>query len=243
MSICELNVAPTILGRALKSHGFWAERGEKTLAVWPFFEIGTWNKFTDHWNDLLLDEYMRNGGTYRYRRYGQLVLDADRGSIISLPHEPYEQSAIINHLNGGFKRYFEPIQQSFLENEFFIGLMKWMGSACHDASGHSKWNIKLHPYRIVANNGAGEPSPEGLHRDGVDYISSFMIKRQNIRGGETIVTDKEENELARLTLRNPGDIVFGDDNMTKHGVSPIKAIDPKKSVAYRDILVVAFTKI
>jgi hypothetical protein len=69
-----------------------------------------------------------------------------------------------------------------------------------------------------------------------------MVRKCNVDGGETTITDAEEKELIRVTLEMPGDIVIGDDNTTKHGVSPIQIINGKKSVAYRDVLVVAFTK-
>jgi hypothetical protein len=230
------------LVNALTSTGHWAERGPKNFEGWEFYDPQSWHDFARCWDDLLLDEYMRDGGTYRFRRYSQLFYNANDGDLTLLPHAPYEQSAIINRLNGGFQRHFEPIEDRFLKNTFFQGLMRWMGNSYSAASGHTNWNIKLHPYRIVATEGAGEPSPEGLHRDGVDYICSFMVRKCNVDGGETVVTDADEKELTRITLELPGDIVIGDDNITKHGVSPIQIINRKKSVAYRDVLVVAFTK-
>jgi len=234
--------AGTSLVDALVSTGYWAERGPKNFEDWEFYDPQSWHEFARCWDDLLLDEYMRDGGTYRFRRYSQLSYNAKGGGLTLLPHAPYEQSALINKLNGGFQRHFEPIEDRFLKNTFFQGLMCWMGNSYSAASGHENWNIKLHPYRIVATEGAGEPSPEGLHRDGVDYICSFMIRRCNVEGGETVVTDTNEKELTRITLELPGDIVIGDDNITKHGVSPIQIVEKKKSVAYRDVLVVAFTK-
>jgi hypothetical protein len=227
---------------ALVSTGYWVEQGPRNFQDWDFYDPQSWHEFAGCWDDLLLDEYMRDGGTYRFRRYSQLRYNAKNGELTLLPHAPYQQSAMINKLNGGFLRHFEPIEDRFLKNAFFQGLMRWMGSSYSAASGHGSWNIKLHPYRIVATEGAGEPSPEGLHRDGVDYICSFMVRKCNVAGGETTVTDAEENELIRVTLEMPGDIVIGDDNTTKHGVSPIQIINKKKSVAYRDVLVVAFTK-
>lgn len=221
---------------------FWFSKGSDSFNSWSFFDAVSWSEFTRTWDDLLLDEYMRDGGTYRYRRYSQMNLDADDHTLTLLPHSPYEQSELINKLNGGFQRYFEPIEATFLDNPFFRSLMIWMGRCYAEVSGHRIWNIKLHPYRIVATQGAGEPSPEGLHRDGVDYICSLMVRRVNVRGGETVVTDAYEKEIGRLTLEAPGDIVIGDDNVTKHGVSPIEIVNPKKSVAYRDVLVIAFTK-
>lgn len=227
---------------ALNSNGFWSACGPENFSNWTFYDYPSWAEFSRFWDDLLLDEYMRDGGTYRYRRYSQLELNTQTGEMTTLRHSPYEQSAMVNTLNGGFQRHFEPIEIGFLTNKFFHGLMLWMGQAYSAASGHDNWNIELHPYRIVATEGAGEPSPEGIHRDGVDYICSFMIRKCNVSGGETLITDAVENELCRCTLETPGDIIIGDDTTTKHGVSPIAIIDPKKSVAYRDVLVIAFTK-
>jgi hypothetical protein len=232
----------TQLVDALKGIGYWAARGAQNFENWDFYDRQDWHDFARFWDDLLIDEYMRDGGTYRFRRYSQLAYNASTGALTLLPHAAYEQAAMINRLNGGFQRHFEPIEDQFLKNKFFQGLMRWMGSGYSAASGHTNWNIKLHPYRIVATEGAGEPSPEGLHRDGVDYICSFMVRKCNVDGGETFVTDAEGKELIRFTLETPGDIVIGDDNNTKHGVSPIQIINEKKSVAYRDVLVVAFTK-
>ncbi|MET4261807.1 argininosuccinate synthase [Bradyrhizobium sp. S3.12.5] len=232
----------TPLVDALTSDGYWVERGAKNFECWDFYDPQSWHDFATCWDDLLLDEYMRDGGTYRFRRYSQLFYSANDGHLALLPHAPYEQSAMINRLNGGFQRHFEAIDGQFLENRFFQGLMRWMGSSYSAASGHLNWNIKLHPYRIVATERPGEPSPEGLHRDGVDYICSFMVRKCNVNGGETVITDANENELVRFTLEMPGDIMIGDDNIVMHGVSPIQMINRKKSVAYRDVLVVAFTK-
>ncbi|UPK15985.1 2OG-Fe dioxygenase family protein (plasmid) [Bradyrhizobium sp. 155] len=227
---------------ALTSVGYWVEHGAKNFEGWDFYDPRTWHDFARCWDDLLLDEYMRDGGTYRFRRYSQLFYSANDGDLRLLPHAPYEQPAVINRLNGGFQRHFGAIEDRLLENRFLKGLMQWMGNSYSAASGHRNWNIKLHPYRIVATQGPGQPSPEGLHRDGVDYICSLMVRKCNVDGGETIVTDVNQNELVRFTLKMPGDIMVADDNIIMHGVSPIQIINRRMSVAYRDVLVVAFTK-
>jgi len=242
----ETRISPSTYGQTLASHlqsnGFWKADGAETFANWEFYNLADWGDFARHWDDLLLDEYMRGGGTYRFRRYSQLELSTATGELKLLPHEPYQQSAMINTLNGGFERHFDPVEDSFLANPFFTGLMRWMGQSYTAACGHDTWNIKLHPYRIIATEGAGEPSPEGLHRDGVDYICSFMVRKCNVSGGKTVITDADRNEQCRFTLEQPGDIMIGDDHETMHGVSPIEIITPNKPVAYRDVLVVAFTK-
>lgn len=231
------------LVKSLKNDGFWHSSGAKNFDAWPFFDHNLWADFCSTWDNLLLDEYMRDGGTYRYRRYSQIKFSCKKNTLDLLPHVPYEQPFEVNKLNGGFPRYFSPIEDIFINNDFFRNLIKWLGRSYSEVSGHLEWNIKLHPYRIVAMNGAGEPSPEGLHRDGVDFICSFLTKKINVIGGETIITDLNNEELCRFTLENPGDIMIGNDHLTKHGVSAIESINNKKPFAFRDVLVIAFTKI
>lgn len=228
---------------ALADQKYWFAAGAENFANWEFYSQDDWTEFAQCWDDLLLDEHMRDGGTYRYRRYSQFEYDTVADKLTLLEHAPYEQSMTINKLNGGFKRHYEPLEMRMIENEFFRGLMAWMAQAYSGVSGHKKWNIKLHPYRIVATEGAGDPSPEGLHRDGVDFITSFMIKKCNVSGGVSTITTPEEVKLSEVTLEQPGDIVIADDEQTKHGVSPIEIIDSNKSVAYRDVFVIAFTHV
>jgi hypothetical protein len=108
--------------------------------------------------------------------------------------------------------------------------------------GPLRWNVRLHPYRIRADLGsAGLPTPEGLHRDGVDFVVTWMIRRHNVDGGTTVVTDVRRRPLWQRTLDAPMDLLIGDDNRTMHAVTPITPRDPH-APAFRDVLVVAFTK-
>ena len=106
----------------------------------------------------------------------------------------------------------------------------------------TNWNIRLHPYRIIADGvEEGQPTPEGLHRDGVTYIASLMINKSNAQGGVTTITDSEQNVLERITLDKTFDVVLANDEETMHEVSAI-APDELDRYAYRDVLVIAFTK-
>jgi len=231
------------LVKSLTSQGYWHSRGKENKDKWIFFDETVWLKFTSFWDDLLLDKYMGDGGRYRYRRYSQFNYNNDTRAVNLLKHEAYQQSQMANYLNGGFKRYYEPIEEQFLSNHFFISFIEWLGNAYSKVTGHSQWNVKLHPYRIRADIEKGQPSPEGIHRDGVDFVCTFMIRKCNAVGGETVITDNQKNPITRLTMENPCDIVVGNDNATMHGVSSVSAINPDKPCAYRDVLVVAFAKI
>ena len=96
---------------------------------------------------------------------------------------------------------------------------------------------------IVAEAGAsGNPTPEGLHRDGVDYIVSMLVSRSNVEGGETTITNNDREVLWQRTLQRPLDIMVGLDAQTLHSVTPVTPLDPQRP-AWRDVLVVAFTKV
>ncbi len=213
------------------------------MASW--LDVGpiAWRKFADHWDDLTLDRYMADGGAYRFRRYGEFELQRP-APLRQLPHGPYEQSLYINPLNGGIPRLFDPLQPGFVQDSVLNRLLNAMSSALDTAEGRKqRWNIRLHPYRIRADiDGMGHPTPEGLHRDGVDYVASFLIQRHNIEGGETQVTDDAGKLLWRHTLSMPMELLITDDERSMHAVTPITPLIPRHA-AYRDVLVIAFTKI
>src|SRR5690606_36548133 len=102
------------------------------------------------------------------------------------------------------------------------------------------WHIELHQFRIeAANDQPGRPSPEGVHRDGVDFVLVMMVRRVNIRSGTTTMHDLEQRTLDSFTLTDPLDIAVVNDHRCMHGVTPVERIDPDYP-AYRDVLVVTF---
>lgn len=196
-----------------------------------------------HWPRLTLDRHMGDGGSYRYRRYGEFDAPPDAPRR-QLPHGPYEQPTYINSLNGGVSRLFDPLEPTFVVDRVINGLLDWLTRLCDQCEGSPQhWNIRLHPYRVVADpTHAGNPTPEGLHRDGVDYIVSMMVSRCNVEGGESNVTDNNGRVLWQRTLQKPLDILIGKDALTMHAVTPVVPLDPAQP-AWRDVLVIAFTKV
>lgn len=85
----------------------------------------------------------------------------------------------------------------------------------------------------------GKPTPEGIHRDGVDFVLMAMVKRQNMQGGVTIIYDLEQNKLNSFELDKFLDIALVDDHRVFHGVSEITPSN-NDMLAYRDVLVITF---
>ncbi|MFJ3304917.1 2OG-Fe dioxygenase family protein [Streptomyces sp. NPDC086549] len=204
---------------------------------------GDWDRFAAHWNDLALDTYMADGGTYRFRRYGQFDLNPDSGELTLLPHAPYRQETDVNPLNGGIERFFDPLTEPFVADPLLRSVLVALGRIFTEADDHGtrRWNIKLHPYRISASTEQeGQPAPEGRHRDGVTFITSLLIDRVNVTGGESGVYADSGARLLTTTLSEPGDLLLGDDRRTLHSVTPVRPVDPELP-AHRDVLVIAYT--
>ncbi|MFC4610108.1 2OG-Fe dioxygenase family protein [Streptomyces maoxianensis] len=202
---------------------------------------GDWARFAAHWDELTLDTYMADGGTYRYRRYGQFELDAQAGELTLLPHAPYRQESEINPLNGGIERFLDPLTDSFAGDPVLRSVLVELGRIFTAVDGTRNWNVKLHPYRINASaDEQGQPAPEGRHRDGVTFITSLMINRTNVTGGESGVYTDEGDHLLTTTLSEPGDLLLGDDRRTLHSVTPVQPADPDLA-GHRDVLVIAYT--
>ena len=99
--------------------------------------------FADHWPRLTLDQHMGDGGTYRYRRYGEFDAPSNAPRR-QMPHGPYEQPTYINGLNGGVSRRFDPLEPSFVADPVVNRLLDWLTRLCDQCEGSPQhWNIRL----------------------------------------------------------------------------------------------------
>ncbi|MDO8959785.1 MAG: 2OG-Fe dioxygenase family protein [Rhodocyclaceae bacterium] len=226
----------------LRARDYSVIAGE-SIAEWAGVSLEQWEDFAEYWNRLTPDRFMGDGGTYRLRRYGQFETASD-GTLRQLPHASYEQPSYINRLNGGIAREFEPLESGFAQHAILHNILNVLMMIVNDVEWvFTPWNVKLHPYRIVAKpDAAGQPTPEGLHRDGVNYIVSMMVKRANIIGGESSLTDAQRTPLDRVTLAEPMHLMILNDENTMHEVTPVSPVNPQ-TTAYRDVLVIAFAKV
>jgi hypothetical protein len=203
-----------------------------------------WDSFADSWNDLGVDTYMADGGRYRRRRYAALSVNAQR--IRRKPHQPHYQSRDYNALNGGIARWFEPVRDDIATHPALTAILKTsfaLFNACTEkATRPDSWHVELHQFRIEAQpGGVGKPTPEGLHRDGVDWVLVLLIRRENVASGETSIHDLHRNKLGSFTLTRPMEAALVDDSRVFHGVTAVEPIDPT-APAYRDVLVATFRR-
>jgi hypothetical protein len=189
-----------------------------------------------------LDRHMADGGRYRRRRHAnflqrQGVPGAERG-----PHRPHFQSVVHNQLNGGQDRWFAPVEDAVAESppvQALLGLGRGVADALFPGQD---WFVEMHQFRIEAAAGTpGLPTPEGAHHDGVDLVLIGMIARTNLEGGETLILDEADRELARFTLSGRLDLAVIDDARVKHGVTPVRPADAALP-SCRDVLVLTWKR-
>jgi hypothetical protein len=207
--------------------------------------LSDWDKFAASWNDMPQDQYMADGGRYRRRRHATFSA-VNEGEIKLEPHQPHYQSIAYNTLNGGIAREFSPIATDIVLGNTMSSILsfcqKIFGRLIPEGKSPS-WHIELHQFRIEAGNGKqGRPTPEGVHRDGVDFVLVMMVRRENISSGITTMHDLEQRRLDSFTLVNPLDCAIVNDKRCMHGVTAVEQMDPDKP-AYRDVLVVTFRNI
>jgi hypothetical protein len=208
-------------------------------------DLSDWEAFADSWNDLALDTYLIDHGRYRRRRHAVFTA---RGSgvekeITRERHQPHYQSKTYNKLQGGIERWFEPMTTVTGSGPCLHTILTF----AHELFGTMapavrKWRVEVHQFRIEASPGEpGQPTPEGVHRDGVDYVLVLMIRRINIAQGTTTIHTADGKLLGSFTLVEPFDAALVDDARVFHGVTAVEPIDAKKA-AHRDVLVVTFKR-
>jgi hypothetical protein len=211
-------------------------------AVERFGPLDDWEAFADSWNHLDVDTYMADGGRYRRRRHA-VYSAGGTGAIERGPARPHYQALDYNPLNGGVARWFTPIAPEVGAGHSMTAILAFSRDLFHRlAPATGRWAIEVHQFRIEARPGAdGRPTPEGMHRDGVDYVLVLLVNRRNIASGTTAILGADGHELGRFTLTRPFDAALVDDARVSHGVTPVRALDAS-APAYRDVLVVTFKK-
>jgi hypothetical protein len=210
----------------------------------PLFEsagqLSDWQAFADSWNQLGPDPYLAAKGRFRYRRHATFTASAN-GSVQLQPHQPHYQSLQYNALQGDIQRWFEPVQPAIANGTSLRTVLKF----CHYffsslAPDTLNWHVEVHQFRIEASVvNAGEPTPEGSHRDGEDFVLVLLIDRRNIASGTTTIHTPDGKPLGDFTLTHPFDAALIHDPRVFHGVTPVTPLDPSEP-AHRDVLVVTF---
>ena len=224
--------------------GFARVRAPGMRAVLERAGLKDWAGFAASWDDLGVDTYMADGGRYRRRRFA--VFRATAEGIVRKPHQPHYQSRDYNPLNGDIERWFEPVTDRIAAHPALRAILDTCQRLFHgltqEKTRPASWHVEIHQFRIEARAGVeGRPTPEGMHRDGVDWVLVLLIDRVNVQSGETTIADLRRNPLGSFTLTDPLDAAVTDDNRVYHGVTSVTPLDLSRP-GHRDVLVVTFRR-
>ena len=234
----------TVLAAPLCRDGFAHGQAAEMRAILEARGLTDWDGFAASWNDLGVDAYMADGGRYRRRRHAALSVGAE--GVRRKPHQPHYQSRDYNPLNGGIARWFDPVTDATGAHPALRAILQFcleVFDGCTPADTRPRsWHVELHQFRVESRAGdAGKPTPEGLHRDGVDWVLVLLVARVNVTSGETSIHDLQKRQLGSFTLTEPMEAALVDDDRVYHGVTPVTPIDPDLP-AYRDVLVATFRR-
>jgi hypothetical protein len=226
VSVAELHNAVTRKGYGMLNAA--------SVAEWVGCSLKELQALSPSWDHMPPDNYLKDGGRYRRRRHSSFVFE--NNALHPVPHRAHWQSLDYNALHGGMERWFEPMHEATVNTPAWTQLLTAFAHTASQVRGtpHTKWCIEAHQFRIDTTDGIGRPTPEGAHRDGVDFVAVFMVNRNHIKGGETRVFEANGPQGERFTLSEPWSLMLLDDTRVIHESTPIQ---PLAEGGHRDTLV------
>jgi hypothetical protein len=222
------------LTQALGANGYVVASAE-TVAQITNLNVADLQDLSRFWEGLPRDPYLKDGGRYRSRRHASYEIKNQQLNLV--PHRAHWQSVNYNALHGGIERWFEPVQEQLLKHPAWQALLLGLGQALSSLKPVSTWFVEAHQFRIDTTDGIGRPTPEGAHRDGVDFVAVFLLDRVDIKGGETRIFDASGSAGLRFTLSQPWSLLLMNDERMIHESTPIQ---PLGNYGYRDTLVLTY---
>ncbi len=223
---------------ALRAQGF-VRLGAAQLAGLARVPVEAFERWRPGWERLPPDAWLRDGGRYRRRRHGSFVHEPATGRLVQAAHRAHWQPVDYNALHGGIERMFEPLEPALCADQAWSRLLCALGELFESIAPAGRWFVEAHQFRIDTTDGVGRPTPEGAHRDGVDFVAVVLVDRHQVRGGETRVFEADGPRGIRFVMDEPWSAVLLDDQRVIHEATPIQPDGPD---AHRDTLVLTYRR-
>lgn len=223
---------------ALLDRSVWVgECGRETGVAVSAAEL---DELSGYWDELPLDMYLSDNGKYRRRRFAELMYDHATRSLSNTGNARFYQPAEYNGVNTGVRTY-TGIKHAFLGHQAVQAILLHFANKFCDALKVGRLEMSLHQVRVTGNDDvAGQPTPEGIHKDGVDYSCQILFRRDNVAGGESLIFDNDRQLQLGVTVMEPLEFYSFRDTEIYHAVSPVRPASAGKP-AVRDILGIDFS--
>ena len=180
--------------------------------------------------DLPEDQYAEK--RLRSRRYSTYKMDKN-GTLHHLPQKNFMQTKDFNKAVGDVQRRFAEIDPKLESNPAFVKMFHEFRARTnlHEDSVIEAHQIRWHCKRFVKI-----PAPEGIHRDGFDYIAMFLVDSHNIEGGDIMIYPSLDAAPIFKKRLQPGEYVMLDDKKLYHYAAPLVPL-PNNEEGYWDLIV------
>jgi hypothetical protein len=202
--------------------------------------VQNWSTLAHAWHNLPPDAHLKDGGSYRQRRHACFMQDVAASTLTQTQHRAHWQPTDYNALHGGFERWFDPVESDVAEAPAWTELISGFGKLFAQVQATGKWFVEAHQFRIDTAGGVGRPTPEGAHRDGVNFVVVLLVTRQGVKGGETRVFDANGPQGVRFVMREPLTALLLDDARVIHETTPIFPDHAQGEQGFRDTLVLTY---
>ena len=224
---------PGQLAATVRAEGY-AVLAPAGVAAWSGVPLAALDALRPDWDDLPADEHLKDGGRYRRRRHACFVVTPT--GVAPVAHRAHWQPVEYNALHGGMQRWFAPMLAATVAQAGWSTLLRALAATATELRPTTtRWFVEAHQFRIDTTDGIGRPTPEGAHRDGVDFVAVLLVARAGVKGGETRVFAADGPRGERFTLTAPWTLVLLDDARVIHETTPIQ---PTAEGGHRDTLVI-----
>jgi hypothetical protein len=181
------------------------------------------------------DQYYQAGDRFRsLNRFRAEILEG--GVKISPCNDglPYVQHEKYNTALGGQPRTYLPLPSEIADSPGVRKMISHHLMYLPLSRLSASYLVNMHVIRFAA--GPSRPcdtSPSGLHKDGEKYLATHLLARCAAQGGEVVITDNEQREMDRFTMREAGECYVFDDDRVWHKLSPLE-ISQDSQFAFRD---------
>ena len=152
-------------------------------------------------------------------------MDVATDKLALAAHRAHWQPLVYNALHGGIERWYEPIDPELIALPLWSSLLITLGRQFAAFRQTRAWFIEAHQFRIDTSGGIGRPTPEGAHRDGVDFVSVSVVDRVSVKGGETRVFEADGPRGLRFTIDSAWTTLLLDDARVIHETTPIQPLE------------------